>query len=49
MFCNADLILYMHLGKTEFKRTRTLIKGGSMCDMHFIRHEENDFERYESV
>lgn len=49
MFCNADLVLYMHLAKTEFKRTETLIKGGKMCDMHFIRHKESDFDRYKSV
>ena len=49
MFCNADLILYMNLGKTEFKRTETLIKGGTMCDMHFIRHKEKEFDRYKSV
>ena len=49
MFCNADLILYMHLGKTEFKRTETLIKGGSICDMHFIRHNDDNFERYDSI
>lgn len=48
IFCNTDLYLYMHLPYTEFKRKETLIKGGSCCDMRFIRHKEKDFDRYPS-
>lgn len=49
MFCNADLVLYMNLPKTEFKRKETLIKGGEVCDMNFIRHNEKNFDRFNSV
>lgn len=49
MFCNADLVLYMNLPKTEFKRKETLIKGGEVCDMNFIRHNEKSFDRFNSV
>lgn len=50
MFCNADLILYMHLQRTEFKRSKTLIKGGDMCDMHFVRYKKGEvINRYPSI
>ena len=50
MFCNSDLVQYMELPCTEFKRTMTLIKGGKYCDMHFIRHKKNEkFNRYPSI
>lgn len=49
MFCNADLVLYMNLPKTEFKRKQTLIKGGEVCDMNYIRHKDKEFERFNSV
>ena len=50
MFCNADLILYMNLERTEFIRSETIIKGGRICDMHFKRYKKGvNITRHKSI
>ncbi len=50
MFCDADLILYMNLRRTEFIRKGTIIKNSPICDMHFKRYPKKaTIDRYKSV
>jgi len=52
MCCQADIINYGSLPYTDFIRTKTLCRGGDLCDFRFIRHETdagNGWERTESV
>lgn len=39
MCCQADVINYGNLPYTDFKRTKTLCRGGDCCDFLFVRHE----------
>lgn len=38
MCCQADVINYGNLPYTDFKRTKTLCRGGDCCDFLFVRH-----------
>ena len=52
MCCQADIINYGSLPYTDFIRTKTLCRGGDLCDFRFIRHETDagdGWERTESV
>ena len=52
MCCQADIINYGSLPYTDFIRTKTLCRGGDLCDFRFVRHETdagNGWERTESV
>ena len=39
MCCHADIINYGSLPYTDFIRTKTLCRGGDVCDFRFVRHE----------
>ena len=52
MCCQADIINYGSLPYTDFIRTKTLCRGGDLCDFRFVRHETDagdGWERTESV
>jgi len=52
MCCHADIINYGSLPYTDFIRTKTLCRGGDLCDFRFVRHETDagdGWERTESV
>lgn len=47
-----DIINYGSLPYTDFIRTKTLCRGGDLCDFRFVRHETDagdGWERTESV
>ena len=52
MCCQADIINYGSLPYTDFIRTKTLCRGGDLCDFRFVCHETDagdGWERTESV
>ena len=50
MFCHSDIINYGNLHNIDFRRTRTLCRGGDLCDFCFVRHRKGEhWERTESV
>ena len=52
MCCQADVINYGNLPYTDFKRTKTLCRGGDYCDFLFVRHETDagdGWQRSQSV
>ncbi len=49
-FCYNDIIVYGELARTDFIRTKTLCRGGDLCDFKFVRYKKNEpFKRSESV
>ncbi len=38
MFCHSDVINFGSLPYTDFRRTKTLCRGGDCCDFEFVRH-----------
>jgi hypothetical protein len=52
MCCQADVINYGDLPYTDFIRTKTLCRGGDVCDFRFVRHATDagdGWERTKSV
>ena len=52
MFCHSDIINFGELPFTDFKRTKTLCRGGDCCDFDFVRHSTDagdGWERSKSV
>ncbi len=47
MCCQADVINYGNLPYTDFIRTRTLCRGGDLCDFRFIRHRTDAGEGWQ--
>ncbi len=45
--CQADVINYGNLPYTDFIRTRTLCRGGDLCDFRFIRHSTDAGEGWQ--
>lgn len=39
MCCHADIVNYGNLPYTDFIRTKTLCRGGDVCDFRFVRHD----------
>ena len=52
MCCHADIINYGSLPYTDFIRTKTLCRGGDVCDFRFVRHTTDagdGWERTKSI
>jgi len=52
MCCHADIINYGKLPYTDFIRTKTLCRGGDLCDFRFVRHRTDagdGWERSKSI
>ena len=52
MFCESDVIQFGSLPYTDFRRSKTLCRGGDCCDFDFIRYETDagdGWRRTESI